>query len=68
MVDDEPGLPTTDDELFEAKKKALTARGARSAVKKDFRSSDQAAFQAALEENPNMTWLEYFASLIPKKK
>jgi hypothetical protein len=68
MVDDEPALPSTDDELFEAKKKALTSRGGRSAVKKQFRAIDQAAFQAALKENPNMTWLEYFASLIPKKK
>ncbi len=68
MVDDEPALPSTDDELFEAKKKALTGRGGRSAVKKTFRSTDMEAFQAALKEKPDMTWLEYFASLIPKKK
>lgn len=57
-----------DDDLFEAKKKALTGRGGASAVKKTFRPSDMTAFQAALEENPKMTWLEFFATLKPKGK
>ncbi len=65
---DEENLPAeTDDELFKRKRDALVERGARSAVKKRFTATDLAGFGEALKKNPNMTWLEYFATLIPKK-